>query len=342
LLQEARQRALKLRPQTVFLGGGTPTFLPADLLRHLLDELHAITGFRDSAIEVTIEANPESFDEPRAQAARDGGVQRASVGVQSLRPEVLQAYDRVHSGAQALEALARAREIFPRFSADLIFAFPGQDPESWQRDLLQVLATQPGHVSCYELSYEPGTALTRLRDVGRWQAEDADLCESLYLQTGQTLAEHGYARYETSNFGRAGEVCLHNLAAWRNLAYVGIGAGAAGWYAGERRKNLERPEAYQAAIQAGRDPVGESERPSPHTILFDSLMMGLRLVKEGVNRERVRKACGLDPLEAYGRELHELRERGWVEWDAARLRTTTQGALLLDSVLTRLLPGEPV
>lgn len=342
LLVEARHRTTELRPQTVFIGGGTPTFLPADLLCHLLDELHAITGFRDSALEVTIEANPESFDDARAQAARDGGVQRASVGVQSLRPEVLQAYDRVHSGAQALEALARAREIFPRFSADLIFAFPGQDPVSWQRDLLQVLETQPGHVSCYELSYEPGTALTRLRDVGRWQAEDADLCEQLYLQTGQTLAEHGYTRYETSNFGRAGEVCLHNLAAWRNLAYIGIGAGAAGWHGGVRRKNLERPEAYQAAIRSGLDPVGESERPSAHTILFDSLMMGLRLVGEGVDRARVHKACGLDPLEAYARELHELRERGWVEWNDARLRTTTQGALLLDSVLTRLLPGEPV
>lgn len=342
LLIEARQRAPELRPQTVFIGGGTPTFLPADLLRHLLDELHAITGFRDSAIEVTIEANPESFDEARAQAARDGGVQRASVGVQSLRPEVLQAYDRVHSGEQALEALARARAIFPRFSADLIFAFPGQDPESWQRDLLQVLTTQPGHVSCYELSYEPGTALTRLRDVGRWKAEDADLCEQLYLQTGQTLAEHGYARYETSNFGRAGEVCLHNLAAWRNLAYLGIGAGAAGWHQGVRRKNLERPEAYQAAIQNGLDPVGESEHPSPHTILFDSLMMGLRLVNEGIDRARVRATCGLDPIEVYGQELHELREQGLLEWNDTRLRTTQQGALLLDSVLTRLLPGEPV
>jgi oxygen-independent coproporphyrinogen III oxidase len=133
-----------------------------------------------------------------------------------------------------------------------------------------------------------------------------------------------------------------NMAAWRNLAYVGIGAGAAGWHQGVRRKNLERPEAYQAALNGGLDPVGESERPSPYTILFDSLMMGLRLVEEGVDRARVLATCGLDPLEVYAHELHELREQGLIEWNDTRLRTTTRGALLLDSVLTRLLPGEPV
>lgn len=342
LLREAERRAAQLKPQTVFIGGGTPTFLPGDLLAELLEELHRITGFRDSAHEVTIEANPESFDDARAQAAAAEGVNRVSLGVQSLRPEVLEAYDRVHSGDQALEALARAREFFPRFNADLIFAFPGQDPASWERDLRAVLATEPGHVSCYELSYEPGTALTRLRDVGRWQAEDPDLCEQLYLRTGEILSEYGYRRYETSNFARPGERCLHNLAAWRNLSYLGIGAGAAGWHAGVRRKNLDRPDAYQSAMEAGQDPVGEQEKPSVHTILFDHLMMGLRLVEEGVNRARVQAACGLDPVDHFADALAAMRDEGWVTWDDQRLVTTERGALLLDSVLTRLLPGEPV
>lgn len=342
MLQEASLRATDLKPQTVFIGGGTPTFLPGDLLAELLEELHRITDFRTTAQEVTIEANPESFDEVRAQAAAQGGVNRVSLGVQSLRPEVLAAYDRVHSGEQALEALARARQFFSRFNADLIFAFPGQDPASWEKDLLAVLATEPGHVSCYELSYEPGTALTRLRDVGRWQAEDPDLCEQLYLRTGEILDAFGYARYETSNFAQPGERCLHNLAAWRNLSYVGIGAGAAGWHAGVRRKNLERPDAYQAAIEAGRDPVGEQEEPSAHTVLFDHLMMGLRLVNEGVCRARVRAACELDPVDQFADALAAMRDEGWVTWDDQRLVTTERGALLLDSVLTRLLPGESV
>ncbi|MCH2101023.1 MAG: radical SAM family heme chaperone HemW [Planctomycetes bacterium] len=342
LLREAELRAEALHPQTVFIGGGTPTFLPADLLAELLVELSRITGFRSTAHEVTIEANPESFDEPRAQAAAQGGVNRVSLGVQSLRPEVLRAYDRVHSGERALEALARARELFTRFSADLIFAFPGQDPASWEADLRAVLASKPGHVSCYELSYEPGTALTRLRNAGRWKAEDSDLCEELYLRTGKILAEHVYERYETSNFARPGERCLHNLAAWRNLHYVGVGAGAASWHGGARRKNIERPEAYQAAVESGIDPVGECERPDANTALFDHLMMGLRLVGEGVSRARVRAATGLDPVDHFANQWQAMREDGWVEWDAHYLRTTARGALLLDSVLTRLLPGEPV
>lgn len=342
MLQEASLRATALNPQTVFIGGGTPTLLPGDLLTELLEELHRVTGFRDSAHEVTIEANPESFDDARAHAAAEGGVNRVSLGVQSLRPEVLEAYDRVHSGEQALESLARARRLFPRFNADLIFAFPGQDPASWERDLGAVLAHEPGHVSCYELSYEPGTALTRLRDVGRWREEDPDLCEELYLRTGEILAEHSYCRYEISNFARPGERCLHNLAAWRNLSYIGIGAGAAGWHAGIRRKNLERPEAYQLAIESGQDPVGEQEEPGAHTILFDHLMMGLRLVDEGVSRARVRAACGIDPVDHFADALAAMRDDDWVLWDDRRLVTTDRGALLLDSVLTRLLPGEPV
>ncbi len=342
VLQEAEARAADLRPQTVFLGGGTPSFLPADLLHEFLSELGRITGFGESAHEFTMEANPESFDDARAQAARAGGVDRISLGVQSLRPEVLAAYDRVHSGEQALEALARAREHFPRFNADLIFAFPGQDPLAWERDLAQVLACEPGHLSCYELSYEPGTALTRLRDAGRWQAEDPDLCEQLYLRTGEILAEHGYTRYETSNFARPGERCLHNLAAWRNLSYVGIGAGAAGWHQGTRRKNLERPDAYEAAVFAGQDPVGESEQPRAETILFDCLMMGLRLVDEGVDRARAQRQSGLDPVTHFAAVWQDLENENLVRIDVDRIRTTARGALLLDHVLTRLLPSQQV
>lgn len=342
LLREAETRATALRPQTVFIGGGTPTFLPAELLAELLDKLAQITGFRESAREVTIEANPESFDDATAQAARDGGVDRVSVGVQSLRSDVLKAYDRVHDGELALQALHRARQIFPRFSADLIFAFPGQDPTTWQQDLQSVLDVEPGHLSCYELSYEPNTALTRLRDAGRWQAEDPDLCELLYQQTGQQCEAHGYQRYETSNFARAGEACLHNLAAWRNLQYVGIGAGAASWHGGVRRKNLERPDAYEQALDAGSDPVGESERPNAELQVFDSLMMGLRLVQEGVSRTRVQEQTGLDPVDLHRAKLEALRDTGWVEWNEQQLRTTPRGALLLDSVLQQLLPSHSV
>jgi putative oxygen-independent coproporphyrinogen III oxidase len=342
VLLEADRRARDLKPQTVFIGGGTPSLLAAEMLHDFLRGLNQITGFVDSSIETTLEANPESLDLETAQAAAAGGVNRLSVGVQSLRPEVLQAYDRVHSPAQAIAALRIAAENFARYNADLIFAFPGQDPQAWERDLRAVIELGPDHLSCYELSYEPGTALTRLRNAGRWQAEDPDLCEQLFHRTGTIAAEAGYQRYEVSNFAQAGSACLHNLAAWRSLPYVGIGAGAASWINPIRRKNIERPDLYERAVLDGIDPVAESETLAPRTIAFDMLMMGLRLTTEGVSRSRVKRISGLDPIKLHPQALADFACQGLLEIDQNRIRTTAQGLLLLDSILAKLLPGSPV
>ena len=344
LLIEAKQRATGLQPQTVFFGGGTPSLLPPELLSRLLDELDTICGFRQSSLETSMEANPESLDSERAEAMVNGGVDRLSVGIQSLQIDVLQAYDRVHSPQQAREALALGRKMFPSLNADLIFAFPGQDPNLWQQDLQEVLSFEPNHISCYELSYEPGTALTRLRDAGRWQAEDPDLCEQLFQQTGEVCAAAGMRRYEISNFCQDGQECLHNLAAWRSLDFVGIGAGAASSVAGERRTNLARPEHYQEAVMCGQDPVQESSRPDSKTLLFEHMMMGLRLVEEGVSRKRMQRQLNLDPWLELQPQLTELVERQLIQAgpDADRICVTAKGALLLDHILVQFLPGTQV
>ncbi len=344
LLLEAQRRAEGLMPQTVFIGGGTPSLLPPDLLARLLDELNNICGFRRSSLETSMEANPESLDSARAKAMRDGGVNRLSIGIQSLQADVLQAYDRVHSPQQARDALALAAGLFPNFNADLIFAFPGQDPAVWQQDLEEVLSYKPTHISCYELSYEPGTALTRLRDVGRWKGEDPDRCEQLFLQTGEACAEAGLERYEISNFCATDQPCLHNLAAWRSLSFVGLGAGAAGSVAGVRRSNLARPEHYQEVVEAGGDPIQEQSRPGPQTLLFEHLMMGLRLVKEGVSRSRAIAQTGADPWLEFQPQLTELREQGLLQLanQEDSICTTARGALLLDHILMQILPGTSV
>jgi putative oxygen-independent coproporphyrinogen III oxidase len=344
LLLEAKRRANALNPQTVFFGGGTPSLLPPDLLAKLFDDLNNICGFRQSSLETSMEANPESLDLARATAMRDGGVNRLSIGIQSLQADVLQAYDRVHSPQQARDALAIAGELFPNFNADLIFAFPGQDPTIWQQDLKDVLSSQPTHLSCYELSYEPGTALTRLRDVGRWKSEDPDLCEQLFVQTGELCAAAGLERYEISNFCRPDHQCLHNLAAWRSLDFVGIGAGAAGSVNGVRRSNLARPEHYQEVVEAGGDPVHEQSNPDPQTLLFEHMMMGLRLVEEGVSRRRAIAQNGVDPWLELQPQLQQLHDRGLIHLinDEDGICTTKKGALLLDHILMQILPGTSV
>ncbi|RMH04995.1 MAG: radical SAM family heme chaperone HemW [Planctomycetota bacterium] len=344
ILAEARLRAAELAPQTVFLGGGTPSLLPAEELARLLDGLAEITGFRGGSIETTIEANPESLDAATAQAAREHGADRLSLGVQSFRPEVLRAYDRAHGPEEVVAAVAAARAAgFRRLNLDLIFAFPGQDPADLAADLGRAVALAPEHLSCYELSFEPGTPLTRARDAGRFPPADPEERRlELFEQTRRLCAEAGLRRYEVSNFARPGAECRHNLAYWRSLDWVGLGAGAAGWRDGERRRNLERPEEYEAAVFAGRDPAAERERPDPRTIAFDCLMMGLRLEEEGVWLPRVERIAGVDPRRVWPEELERLQREGLVELAGERLRATARGFVLLDSVLTRLAPGTPV
>lgn len=346
LLAEAAARATALRPQTVFFGGGTPSFLPAPLLGRLLAGLAQITGFRASATEVTLEANPESFDAARAEACAEGGVTRISLGVQSLRAEVLAAYDRVHDADGARRAFRVARSAgFQRVNCDLIFAFPGQDPAHWRADLEEVIGWGPEHLSCYELAYEPGTALTRMRDAGRFPAEESARCRELFDLTAQLCAAAGYGAYEVSAFARPGEAARHNLAYWRSLDWIGIGAGAASWRSGERRKNLARPEAYESAILSGADAAAERERPDARTNLFDALMMGLRLREEGVSHARLRASTGLDPAQALAPAWSALHAEDLLETCGAdatlRTRATPRGLLFLDDVLVRLAP-EPL
>jgi oxygen-independent coproporphyrinogen-3 oxidase len=346
VLTEARLRVADLKPQTVFLGGGTPSLLPPDLLRRFLDELDTICGFRESSLETTMEANPESLDKATARAVFEGGVNRLSIGVQSLRPEVLQAYDRVHSPEGALEAFAIARDVgFRRINLDLIYAFPGQGEEEWLEDLTTIHALGAEHLSCYELSYEPGTALTRLKNVGRWKAAGEETCAAMFGITREANEAAGYEAYEVSAFAKAGEASMHNLSYWRSLDYVGIGAGAAGWLKGVRRRNIELPDTYESAIHEGADPVAVSERLSPEVVLFDHLMMGLRLPHEGVLISRAQRLSGLDPMQVHGKEIRESIDQGLLEIlcdkGGDRLRTTKRGLLILDDILTRFLPDDP-
>lgn len=307
-------------------------------------KLDDITGFGGSAAEVTLEANPESLDSETAQAAKEHGVNRLSIGVQSLRHEVLDAYDRVHSPEDALEAYEVAREVgFRRINMDLIFAFPGQDQAEWTEDLETVLRLRPEHVSAYELTYEPGTALTKLRDAGRWPATGQERCLELFDLTRRTCANHGYEDYEVSNFARQGAGCLHNLAYWRSLDWIGIGAGASSWHRGWRRKNFDLPETYEAELQSTSTACSSREQPPSPTLLFEVFMMGLRLPGEGVCLPRAERLTGLSAWKQWPEQLPNMIEQGLLETGTdsvgnPRIRATEKGLLILDSLLVQLLP----
>ncbi len=339
LLAETRIRAKGLRPQTVFLGGGTPSLLPPNLIGKLLDGLHDATDFRNSSLETTLEANPESFDFETARAAFGGGVTRASIGVQSLRPDVLRAYDRVHTASAARQAFFTARKAgFQRINVDLIYSFPGQNSEEWFEDLEEVMAWEPEHLSCYELSYEPGTPLTKAKDSGLIKAENRDVALQLFNETRARCESRGLSAYEVSNFAMPGEECLHNLAGWRSLDCVGVGAGAVTWQGGVRRKNLAKPEDWIRSVESGAEQA-HVERPGATTRMFDCFLMGLRLCKEGVSISRVFQQTGLHPKEVWAKELESLFGESLLLEEGDFIRATPRGLRILDSVLGQLLPA---
>lgn len=362
LLDEARLRAPK-GPRTVFIGGGTPSLPSEAQIARFLDELDAATGFRASASEVTAECNPESLDASKAAALLAGGVTRLSVGVQSLRPHVLELFGRAHDAQQGLRALAAAREGgATRLSADLIYAAPGQTAAMWAEDLERVLAAAGGleHLSAYNLTFEEGTRLEMLRRRGELAPLDEDTELAMFEATAQIAGAAGLERYEVSNYARPGEACAHNLVYWANGEYVGIGPSAVSKVGAARFGNARSIAPWRAAVAEVTERAARrtsdaadvatsvaawSEEPKPLARLGESWWLGLR------------RAVGVDPAEAraaahfaLGRDgaadpalpiAERLVEQGLLERADERYRLTERGRPLADGVAKEFLGLDP-
>ena len=337
LLTELERRAPD-RPRTIFIGGGTPSWLTIAQLTRLLDTLHEQTGFRDATAEVTIECNPESLDAEKARALVELGATRLSIGFQSLRPETLKLFGRVHRVEESFEAYEAARAAGPRgVSIDLIFGAAGQTPREWAEDLDRVLDLAPDHLSCYALTFEEGTPFTRWLETGRLKRMPEEEELALFRLTREHITARGYEAYEVSNFALTGQECRHNLNYWRNGPYVGIGPGAASHLGGLRFGNPRALEAWRkAAVDAG-DPTSWSERLKPTHRLAETWWLGLRLA-EGLDAVAAQELAGVDPsadpcLPTAVRLAHE----GLLVESRGRWHLTDRGLELADAVSAELL-----
>lgn len=336
LLREAERRAPP-DPRTVFLGGGTPSFYSAAELARLLDGLDRWSRFRTSAVEVTCECNPESLDLEKARALRDLGVDRLSIGFQSLDPDILRRFGRVHDAAASFAAFEAARAAgFERLSIDLIYGVPGQELAAWEAELEILLRLRPDHVSAYQLTFEEGTPLAAQLREGRFQRLSEDLELAFFERTHGLLASHGYEAYEVSNFCLSGQQCQHNLNYWENGAYLGLGPSAVSKLGATRFGNPRSIGPWRAAVEAGRFPAAWEETPAPTTRLGETWWLGLRT------------RAGVDPVAALARaELEEpdptaplrrqLREQGLLETVGGRERLTARGWPVADAVARRIL-----
>lgn len=339
ILREAEARAPR-HPRTVFFGGGTPSLLDESLWHVLADGLQRITGFRDSAVEVTAECNPESLDESKARCLLDLGVRRLSIGFQTLRDERLQLFGRVHDTAQSFRAFEAARRAgVESLNVDLIFGSPDQTLEEWHDELTSVLDLGPETFSAYNLTYEEGTAFHRWRAEGRLHQAPEDLELALFHATRELARARGYEPYEISNFGLPDRRCEHNLNYWRNGPYLGLGPSAVSKLGHRRSGNPRALKPYLDRVAEHGDPSTWSETLAPEHRLAETWWLGLRL-PQGVDPAEAARTAGCAPEP--GRDMAQtLANKGLLESHGTRYRLTARGLPLADAVAAEFLRRLP-
>jgi oxygen-independent coproporphyrinogen-3 oxidase len=336
LLTEASRRA-PARPRTVFLGGGTPSYYSGAELARLFDGLDRITRFRSSAVEVTCECNPESLDRDKASTLRELGVDRLSIGFQSLDPRILALFGRVHDTRQSLAAFECARAAgFGRVSVDLIYGVPGQTLAQWEVELERVVALRPDHISAYQLTYEKGTPLAARVDARELVRLDEGQELAFFELTHGLLKSAGYEGYEVSNFCLSGQQCVHNVNYWMNGPYLGIGPSAVSKLGPTRFGNPRSIAPWRQAIDNGRFPAAWEETPEPSSRLGETWWLGLRM-RAGVVPASAFRAAGFDGPDPTIDLRTELVDQGFLEEENGRFHLSARGWPVADAVARRFL-----
>lgn len=356
LLREIREAGAALdRPSldTIFIGGGTPTSLAPAQLVELVEAIKAAFELRPGA-EVTVEANPGALSTAYLSELRQGGVNRLSLGVQSFHDPELRFLSRLHDADTARRAVEQARAAaFDNLNLDLIFNLPQQTLARWQFNLQEALKLTPEHLSLYTLIVEPGTPLHRQVSQGQTPAPDDDLAADMYACAMETLGAAGYAHYEISNWAKDGGelpwqspalASAHNLIYWRNQPYLGLGAGAYGTIHGQRWMNVKRPQSYVERVEQGTG-LGAAgaeksyERIDRPTAMSEHMLLGLRLVREGVSAAAFETRFGVSLAEQYPAAIAYGLEQGLAEWletpGGPHLRLTERGRFLANQVIVR-------
>jgi putative oxygen-independent coproporphyrinogen III oxidase len=342
LRAELAWEAARLGPRplgSIFFGGGTPSLMAPETVAALIADARRLFAPLPD-IEITLEANPTSVEAGRLAAFRDAGVNRVSLGVQSLDDAALRGLGRRHSAAEARAALDLAQRLFPRTSFDLIYARPGQDVPAWRAELRAALAIAADHLSLYQLTIEPGTAFAALHRRGEIVLPDDDAAASLYDATAEEAARFGLLPYEVSNYARPGAESRHNLAYWRYGDYAGIGPGAHGRLSlgGALRatRRHRAPEVWAARVARDGHGMVEETLLDAEARSREMLLMGLRLA-EGVDAARFLMRTGRaleDALDAA--TLAQAIAADYLERDARGLRATAEGRKRLDALLAAL------
>ncbi len=322
--------------ESVFIGGGTPTVLPAKAMESLLE---TVAGLAGPVAEFTVEANPSSADELKLELLRRWGVNRISFGAQSFNVNELATLERLHDPAHIGQCVSAAREAgFDNLNLDLIYSIPGQSVASWLDSLRRAIELSPEHLSCYCLMYEQGTSLTRLRNAGKIVPVDEDLEVAMFEATVETLTAAGYEHYEVSNFAKCGRRCRANLIYWENREYLGIGPSAVSYLDGLRSRNV--PDVRRYVELMGIDPAAvicETERLGPRERAGETAVQMLRLTA-GIDLRRFRRQTGQDAARLFHEPIERLVGLGLLDARAESISLTRRGMLVANRVMEEFLP----
>ena len=315
---------------TAYIGGGSPTALPAEQLIGLARRIR--TRFPQIG-EFTVECNPGQAEPELLAGLRRAGVNRLSFGAQSFRAEELKLLGRGHSVEDIGRSVSLARQAgFDNLSLDLIFAIPGSTLGDWQDSVEAALDLGVQHLSAYSLSFEAGTVFEVWRRAGRLSPVDEELDRAMYEWAVERLERAGLAQYEISNFARPGCECRHNLGYWANRPFVGLGPGAASYWRGCRTTNEPDIERYLAAVENGQETLSETQPVGPEDALCETAVLNLRM-RAGIDLAAFRQKTGCDAIRTFAEPIRRYRDLGLLEVTSRCVRLTPQALPIADTIL---------
>ena len=328
---------LRPRVSTLYIGGGTPSLLAPGDLELIAEQINRHFSLQ-SGLEFTLEANPDSLASPeRVRALAKVGVNRISLGLQSLDDSQLSLLGRPHTARQGLRSVHAVRSAgIENLGLDLLWGLPNQTSRDWLEEMGRVASLEPEHISCYGLTLEEGTRLLGQAERGELDLPGEERLEAMYVQGARLLEERGYAHYEIANFARPGYACRHNLGYWQGLEYLGLGPSAVSTISMKRWTHPSDIVRYAECVHEGT-PDRHAEDLTRGQRLRELVLLGLR-TSEGLDLQRYRDWAGTDLFREKARELRALQERELIRLSRGRLRLTTHGMLLCDAITGALMP----
>lgn len=316
----------------IYIGGGTPSILKEKDIATIMDKIRS-TCHISAAAEITSEANPGTLTESGIKGMLNAGINRISIGVQSLRDKELSLLGRMHDAAEAIAAVTTARKSgFGNISLDLIYGIPGQDLVSWKRTLEKIVSLHSEHISAYELTPEKNTVLYEQLEKGRLHLPDEDEVAEMYYTAIDILTEAGYKHYEISNFALPNLQCRHNLNYWDRGEYLGIGAGAHSFLNGRRISNICDVRQYIHDVELGTSPIAEETLLTRREEIEETLFLGLRKT-DGFDIELI----PADITEHLKEALDDLAHQGLLDLSGGHIKLTRKGLIICNSVIIRLM-----